>query len=181
MHSVNPYALEILAFPFNHPDIDITSCKEAIETAEKNGGHKIHIMEPVDINGPKTHPVFQFLKKNLDMKEMDPNFSHYFFINPDGNIIELHYGASYKALKEFVDIHVNHNLGDKKPGQQQQGMDPGAGMMDPNMMDPSMFEAMGMDPNMMMGGGDPNMMMGGGDPNMMMGGGDPNMMMGGGF
>jgi len=111
LHAINPWALEILAFPFNHPDIDISSCREDIETFEKKDGHKIHIMETIDINGPGTHPIYQYLKKQFGMEEMDPNFSHYFFVNPDGNYIELHYGVSYNSLKTFVDHHVKVELG----------------------------------------------------------------------
>ena len=114
MHSVYPYALEILAFPFEHPNITIDSCRDAIESVEKKGGHKIHIMEAVNINGEQTHPVFKYLKNLFGLEEMDPNFAHYFFVNPDGNVVELHYGASYKTLKGFVDRHVKEDLRDKK-------------------------------------------------------------------
>lgn len=111
LHSINPWALEILAFPFNHPDIDLSTCREDIEMFEKKAGHKIHIMATIDINGPNTHPIYRYLKKLFDMNEMDPNFSHYFFVNPDGNYIELHYGVSYTSLKTFVDHHVKVELG----------------------------------------------------------------------
>ncbi|KAL7533013.1 hypothetical protein ACHAWF_004314 [Thalassiosira exigua] len=106
MHSVHPYALEILAFPFDHPDIDTSSCIDAIKAAENKKGYKIHIMEPVSINGPDTHPIYRYLKKLFGLDAMDPNFSHYFFIDPDGTLVEIHYGASYKTLKTFVDRHV---------------------------------------------------------------------------
>ncbi|EED89665.1 hypothetical protein THAPSDRAFT_263906, partial [Thalassiosira pseudonana CCMP1335] len=61
MHSVYPYALEILAFPFNHPNVTIDKCEDAIKSAEKSGGTKVHIMEAIDINGDSTHPVFKYL------------------------------------------------------------------------------------------------------------------------
>jgi len=107
MHSVHPYALEILAFPFDHPSISIEECRDAIEASEKKKGRKIHVMEPIEINGPKTHPVFKYLKKLFNLEEMDPNFAHVFFVTPDGNKFELHYGATYNALKQFVDHHVS--------------------------------------------------------------------------
>jgi glutathione peroxidase-family protein len=112
LHSIHPWALEILAFPFDHPDIDIEKCRGAIEKFEKTGGGRIHIMQAVEINGPNTHPIFRYLKKLFDMDAMDSNFSHYFFISPDGNFFELHYGASYNTLKIFVDHHVKTDLGD---------------------------------------------------------------------
>jgi len=102
--------LEILAFPFDHAESNIDSCQKDVEDAEKKQGRKVHVMEEVNINGEDTHPIFKYLKKLFDMEEMDPNFAHYFFINPDGNLIEMHYGASYKTLKEFVDHHVKTGL-----------------------------------------------------------------------
>lgn len=68
-------------------------------------------MKPIEINGPNTHVLFQYLKDLFDIKEMDPNFAHYFFVNPDGNTIEMHYGASYNALKSFISRHVKNDLG----------------------------------------------------------------------
>jgi len=113
MHSIHPYALEILAFPFDHPGMNIDSCQEKIESDEKKGGRKIHIMEKVNINGPDTHPVFQYLKNLFDMEEMDPNVSHYFFVNPDGTLIEHHHGASYTTLKAFVEMYLKNFYGDE--------------------------------------------------------------------
>ena len=81
--------------------------------AEKEKGHKILIMEAIDINGPNTHPIYQYMKNLFDIEEMDPNFAHYFFINPDGNYVELHYGASWQNLKQFVDTHVKHDYADR--------------------------------------------------------------------
>ena len=116
LHSINPWALELLAFPFNHPESDIKKCKNEIAQSEKSSRHKIHIMEGIEINGPNTHPLFQFMKELFDMEEMNPNFAHYFFINPDGNYVELHYGASYANLKAFVDHHVKSDYDDVKMG-----------------------------------------------------------------
>lgn len=114
LHSINPYALEILAFPFDHPGSPIDKCRESVLAAEKEKGHKIHIMEAIDINGPNTHPIYQYMKNLFDIEEMDPNFAHYFFINPDGNYVELHYGASWQNLKQFVDTHVKHDYADRE-------------------------------------------------------------------
>lgn len=114
MHSINPYTVEILAFPFDHPNITTTSCIDDLRAIEKRKGRKIHVMKPVEINGPNTHPVFKYLKKLFDIEEMEPNYAHYFFINPDGDMVELHRGASYNALKTFIDMHVKEDLRVKK-------------------------------------------------------------------
>lgn len=107
MHGIYPYALEILAFPFNSPNANIDACIRQIETDEK-AEHKIRIMKPMD--GPDSHPVFDFLKGAFNVKALDSGFATYFFINPDGNNIEMHYGTSYNALKRFVDYHVKEDL-----------------------------------------------------------------------
>lgn len=83
-------------------------CKEAILSDEKKAGRKIHVMEAVKINGSDTHPIYKYLKKIFDMEEMDPNRAHYFFMNPDGTVIEHHYGASYEHLKQFVNMHLGY-------------------------------------------------------------------------
>eukprot|EP00956_Cyclotella_meneghiniana_P045266 scaffold361398_cov83-Cyclotella_meneghiniana.AAC.2 len=114
MHSLHPYTLEILAFPFDHPNITTAACTDALRSLEKRPDHKIHIMKPIEINGPNTHPVFKYLKQLFDMEEMDPNFAHYYFVNPDGNLIELHYGASYNGLKSFIERHVKEDLGGRQ-------------------------------------------------------------------
>jgi len=107
MHGIYPYALEILAFPFNSPNANIDACIRQIETDEK-AEHMIRIMKPMD--GPDSHPLFDFLKGAFNVKALDSGFATYFFINPDGNNIEMHYGSSYNALKRFVDYHVKEDL-----------------------------------------------------------------------
>lgn len=114
MHAIHPFALEIMAFPFHHPEINFDSCHEAVESNEKKERRKIHVMEAVDINGPDTHPIFRYLKNLFDVEELDPNVSHYFFVNPDGTLIEHHHGASYKTLKSFVDMYLKHFYDDPR-------------------------------------------------------------------
>lgn len=112
MHSIHPYDLEIVAFPFDHPEIDYAACREAVESDEKKKGRKIHVTEAVKINGPDAHPVFRYLKLLFDVEELDANVAHYFFVSPDGNLIEHHHGASYRTLKEFVSLYSDTFLKD---------------------------------------------------------------------
>ena len=121
LHSIHPWALEIMACPFDHPTIDNEKCRSNIEKYEKQHSGKVHIMQAIEINGPSTHPVFRYLKALFDMDEMDSNFAHYFFISPDGDFFELHYGASYNTLKRFVDYHVKNDLGDKPKVDMNEG------------------------------------------------------------
>mmetsp|Transcript_4173 Transcript_4173/g.8731 ORF Transcript_4173/g.8731 Transcript_4173/m.8731 type:complete len:231 (+) Transcript_4173:33-725(+) len=108
MQGIYPWAVQIIAFPFDSPDASIDACIKQIEADEKDEQHKIRIMKPMD--GPDSHPVFDFLKEAFNVEALDSGFASYFFINPDGNFIEMHYGASYNALKRFVDYHVKEDL-----------------------------------------------------------------------
>ena len=103
-----------LKYWLSHSIIQILTfkCRAALETYEKQHNGKVHIMQAVEINGPNTHPVFRYLKTLFDMDDMDNNFAHYFFISPDSDFFELHYGASYSTLKQFVDYHVKNDLGE---------------------------------------------------------------------
>lgn len=91
-----------LAFPVEHPAVDIESCRAETLASEKKGGRKIHVMAATEINGPEAHPVYRYLKQLFDIEELQPRVAHYFFVDPDMTIIEHHHGASYNTLKSFV-------------------------------------------------------------------------------
>jgi glutathione peroxidase len=44
------------------------------------------MMGKVDVNGPGTHAVWQFLKAEADMKEVSWNFSAYFLVDRTGAV-----------------------------------------------------------------------------------------------
>ena len=96
--------IEIVAFPFDHPDGDFEKCRQTNEAIEKRADkeYKIHVMEPVHINGPDTHPVFRYLKESFDMDELDPNNTYNFKINPDGNTIEMKDSPNFYGLMAYI-------------------------------------------------------------------------------
>mmetsp|Transcript_15189 Transcript_15189/g.20734 ORF Transcript_15189/g.20734 Transcript_15189/m.20734 type:complete len:240 (-) Transcript_15189:345-1064(-) len=110
--SIYPYTVEIIVFPFDHPTSPsgIAECPDAISQAEKNPDRKIHMMEVVDINGPNTHPLYKLLKKVFGLDEIKLDRPYYFFVNPDGDVMEMHYGAGLNNLKDYVARHAKTDL-----------------------------------------------------------------------
>ena len=98
MHSMHPFTLEILAFPFEHPNITIDSCKDELLALEKQPGRKIHVMEPVKINGPDTHPVFKYLKELFSMENM--------VRNPNLDFLLLYSACTNINLHSFDNVRI---------------------------------------------------------------------------
>lgn len=103
IHSLHPYEVEILVFPFTNKDEDTSECQLDILKREIRGSKKIHIMHRVDINGPDTDPIFKYLKTLFKLDPILEEYPTYFFIDPDGVPIEVDYGAGYETLKKFID------------------------------------------------------------------------------
>lgn len=117
VHALEPYALEIIVFPYDHADGDLEKCGATSYAIEERADRelKIHVMEPVKINGPDTHPIVKYLKKAFDMDEMDPNFTHKFKVDPYDNTIEMtdhpnFYGVMAYANPEGV---PNQSMGNE--------------------------------------------------------------------
>jgi len=112
-HALLPYELEIIAFPFDHPDGDFPKCRETNKAIEKRADQKlkIHVMEPIKINGPDTHPIFKYLKGRFDMDEIDQDFTHNFKINPDENSIEMKDHANFYALMSYISKPLGEGVG----------------------------------------------------------------------
>lgn len=103
IHALHPYEVEILVFPFTNKDEDTSTCQMEILKREIIGSKKIRIMHRVDINGPETDPIFKYLKKLFKLDPILEEYPTYFFVDPDGVPIEVHYGAGYDTLKKFID------------------------------------------------------------------------------
>jgi glutathione peroxidase len=110
-HDTWPYVLEIMVFPFQHPRVDYVKkdCSTDESTINKNGRH-IHMMEEAEINGEHTHPVYKYLKKKFKIEELDPDMATYFLINPDGDTIEAHHGATVNHMKHYIRQHLEKDL-----------------------------------------------------------------------
>jgi len=112
LQRVWPYTVEILLFTFEHPEMDysiIDDCQAFRESFHKPG-RSIHVMEEVDINGPKTHPVYKYLKGLFNLTDLETNFSTYFLITPNGDSIEMYRGSSEEQLKLAIRTHLDRDL-----------------------------------------------------------------------
>lgn len=104
------HRLEILAFPFTNADVDTKECMGKLLAREAQGSNHIRLMEPVEINGPDTHPVFAYLKAAFNLEEIKEDYPSYFLVDPVGVPAEVHHGAGYKELKEFMEKHLKKDL-----------------------------------------------------------------------
>lgn len=110
MHEVWPYTLEILAFPFWKSDSQERPECPSHKEADLRKGRKIHVMKEVELNGPNAHPVYQFLKKKFNQETIDESYATFFLINPDGNLVEAHFGTSPSQLKLYIQKHLKEDL-----------------------------------------------------------------------
>eukprot|EP00591_Stephanopyxis_turris_P002284 CAMPEP_0195509648 /NCGR_PEP_ID=MMETSP0794_2-20130614/2526_1 /TAXON_ID=515487 /ORGANISM="Stephanopyxis turris, Strain CCMP 815" /LENGTH=246 /DNA_ID=CAMNT_0040636925 /DNA_START=30 /DNA_END=770 /DNA_ORIENTATION=+ len=112
LHSVWPYTLEIVVFPFKRPNFgpENYSFCNIYEKELKKKGRKIHVMEEVEINGPSTHPVYKYLKEKFKIEDLDNDTTTFFLIPPDGRTIEVHHFASLSHMKNYIRQHLHHDL-----------------------------------------------------------------------
>jgi len=106
LHRIWPYSLELLVFPFEHPKFDYATedCTDFEEAAKKTG-RPIHVMEMIkDINAPFStlHPVYQYFKSKAEIGDLDVDTATCFLVNPEGNRIEMHQGASLGTIKKHI-------------------------------------------------------------------------------
>jgi glutathione peroxidase-family protein len=111
IHETWPYIVEVIVFPFRHPRVDYekSDCNKDM-AAMKKEGMKIHRMEEVDMNGNDTHQVYKFLKKPFNIEELDTDLATYFFVNPDGDRIVAHHGASLSHIKRWISQQLQQEL-----------------------------------------------------------------------
>lgn len=106
-----PYILEIVLFPFRHPGIDYekVNCEKDMAALQKKG-RKIHLMQAVKLNGKDTDPIYIFLKKPFKIVNLDTDLATYFFVNPDGDQIIAHHGASLDQIKRYLSEQLQQEL-----------------------------------------------------------------------
>jgi len=107
--------LEILAFPCNQFREQESGTGNEIQTfCSVNYGVTFPLFQKIEVNGKNTHPLYQFLKKEvkgfLGTESIKWNFTK-FLIDRDGNVVKR-YGSTTKPneieedikelLKEFV-------------------------------------------------------------------------------
>ncbi len=110
LHSVHPYSVEILVFPFEHSSADYSkkNCEDFEEEYTKPG-RKIHIMELSELTGSDANPAFQLINKIMDMSGGDSvnlNTTAYFVVHPELTSFEYHWGKSIADMKDTMNQWV---------------------------------------------------------------------------
>lgn len=110
LQKIWPYSLELIVFPFEHPKFNYENedCAD-FEKAQRKVGRSIHVMEMADINGQSGEipPVYRYLKSKAGIDDMDYDIATTFFINPDGDNIEIHQGSLYTIKQYLLRIFEN--------------------------------------------------------------------------
>lgn len=94
--------LVILGFPCNQfGEQEKGDSGEIQEFCQINYGVSFQMFEKIEVNGPNTHPVFEFLKHNkkgfLGSEKIKWNFTK-FLLNPQGEVVER-FGSLTKPEK----------------------------------------------------------------------------------
>ena len=127
---VYPHAVEVLVFPYKHPDItyDQTMDCNDFDTIIQNSNNKyrkknrnIYVMDEVNLNqndddrkkSAQVHPVFQLFLDALDFKKFVFDTQFYFIVKPDGIDGSYHYGKSLLDMQDEITIAVK-DLGQKE-------------------------------------------------------------------
>jgi glutathione peroxidase-family protein len=117
LHDVWPYGLEFMVFP--SPQMIIPGMANEADGFENSPGHlcpemhqldkhkkhPITVMETADVNGPRTHPVYKYLKEMQGITDIVTHQPTYFIILPEGDM-EIHQGVTPYSLKN----HIRRNL-----------------------------------------------------------------------
>lgn len=101
--SVKDQPVEILAFPCNQFGQQEPKSPTEILQFATTKGVEFRMMEKILVNGPQTHPVYQFLKHVTGVKSITWNFATYFVIGPDGINIEAYSGVEPMSLKPIIE------------------------------------------------------------------------------
>ncbi|CAK9096686.1 Glutathione peroxidase 1 [Durusdinium trenchii] len=108
--------LTILAFPCNQFGAQEPGSASEIKSFVLEQGAPVEdsrsgfiLMEKVDVNGPGTHPVYQFLKSSTGVPDIKWNFSAYFLVNSAGTVQHLPGGRnSPLSMKEAIEANRLH-------------------------------------------------------------------------
>mmetsp|Transcript_3564 Transcript_3564/g.4559 ORF Transcript_3564/g.4559 Transcript_3564/m.4559 type:complete len:131 (+) Transcript_3564:545-937(+) len=108
---VSPYAVEVIVFPFHAGD-SVAKNKNKKEDcthfdrAAKKGNRPIHIMETIEINGPKAHPVYRYFKKMSGIKKLDVDQPTFFLVNAAGNQVDYYIGATISRFLTLLRVRL---------------------------------------------------------------------------
>jgi len=94
---------EVLAFPCNQFGNQESGTEEQIKEYVKRFDVKFPIFAKIDVNGPNTHPVYQFLKSSFKGNDdITWNFASSFIINRDGVPIKRFGKEPHEEVEAFV-------------------------------------------------------------------------------
>jgi glutathione peroxidase len=93
--------VEIIAFPCNQFGAQEPEGPAFIKKFAAKKGVEFTMMEKIDVNGPKTHQVYQFLKRETGPRQIGWNFATYYVIDSDGNV-NSYSGTEPMELKDVV-------------------------------------------------------------------------------
>lgn len=104
--------LEVIGFPCNQfASQEPTSNKDMKRTCEINFGVTFQLSEKIDVNGPNTDPIFEYLKNNsrsMIGKNIKWNFTK-FLVNRDGTEIKR-FSPTTNPLKisKHIEKYLNY-------------------------------------------------------------------------
>lgn len=110
LHSIYPYTIEILVFPFRRAEWDDEGCAIDFKKLDTMKDRKIHIMEESNMNGPNTHPVYKYLKDIFGIDDLDDAVQTFFLINPDGNVVDKYLVKNLDTIQGHIERHLNMEL-----------------------------------------------------------------------
>lgn len=122
LHSVWPWAIEILVFPFEFPGADYSNQNcDFFDFEYKKKGRKIYVMEESNLfpnnnkkggekgedEGEKMdNPLFELLFETMGDDTVNLNTTMYFVISPDLMSFEYHYGKSLIQMQDIMSLWV---------------------------------------------------------------------------
>jgi glutathione peroxidase len=67
------------------------------------------MMNKIDVNGPNTHKVYQYLKTVTGIRKITWNFATYFLVSPDGEV-QAYSGSEPYDLRDVIVDLMNEEL-----------------------------------------------------------------------
>lgn len=99
----------ILAFPCNQFGNQESDKCPVIKRFAEQKGVEFTMMDKIEVNGPKAHPVYKYLKKNAGPRTIAWNFATYFVISPSG-LVASHSGVEPLDLIPHIHKHMSEEL-----------------------------------------------------------------------
>jgi len=123
LQKAHEYVMQIVIFPTHQitggsvsddttTETTSSSTKDdcpGLKDLKKSNGANFLFMEPVEVNGVNTHPVYQYLKGVQMFEDLGTDYVTYFVIQPEGHV-QVHEDITPLALMESVIYAVRTEL-----------------------------------------------------------------------